>query len=58
MLMEITYGHRVKLDDDFYVRIADQAIDETAKVGGFVSCLSVNDCHSLTALSLVMEAPS
>ncbi|KAH8107960.1 cytochrome P450 monooxygenase [Cristinia sonorae] len=39
MLMEITYGHRVANDDDFYVRVADRAIEATAKGGGMGSTL-------------------
>lgn len=37
MLMEITYGHRAATDDDYYVRIADHAIEETAKLAGMGS---------------------
>ncbi|KAH8107959.1 cytochrome P450 [Cristinia sonorae] len=39
MLMEVTYGHRVTSDDDFFVRVADRAIEETAKGGGMGSRL-------------------
>ncbi|KAF9815575.1 hypothetical protein IEO21_04496 [Rhodonia placenta] len=37
MMMEIVYGHTMTSEDDAFVRTADEAIDETVKVGAIAS---------------------
>ncbi|OSX65938.1 hypothetical protein POSPLADRAFT_1177392 [Postia placenta MAD-698-R-SB12] len=37
MMMEIVYGHTMTSEDDAFVRAADEAIDETVKVGAIAS---------------------
>ena len=34
MIMEVTYGHQVRSEDDHFIKIAELALDVTAKIGG------------------------